>query len=135
MRGSGVGAVRRRRKLQTRRVAPQPVQTVERPLVLQKDVDHEIDVVEKHPVAGALAFDVTGGDAELLVQTVLDLLGDGYHLPVGGAVTDDEVVREIAPAVKIENDDFLGLLVAEGVDGVRQFRGQLLSSRWKSLCV
>jgi hypothetical protein len=78
---------------------------------------------------------VTGGDAELLVQTVLDFLGDGRHLPVGGAVTDDEVVGEIAPAVKIENDDFLCLFVAEGVDGLRQFRGQLLSSRWKSLCV
>ena len=131
MRGSGLGAVPRR-KLQTRSVTPQAVQTVERPLVLKEDVDHEIDVVEQNPVAGALALDVAGGHAQLLGEPVLDLLGDGNHLAVGGAVTDDEVIGEIAPAVKIENDDFLGLLVAEGVDGVRQFRGQLLSSRWKS---
>ncbi len=92
-------------------------------------MDHEVDVVEKHPVAGALALDVTGLELELLAQTLLDRLGNGDDLAVRGAMTDDEVIGEIAAAVKVENGDVFSLPVPGGIDGVSKFRGQLLSSR------
>ena len=80
-------------------------------------MDHEIDVVEKHPIAGALALDMSGLEPELLAQTLLDRLGDGNDLPVRSPVTDEEVVGEIAAAVKVENDGVFGLPVPGGVDG------------------
>ncbi len=93
-----------------RAVLPQPVERVVRALVGLLDVHDDIDVVEQHPPALALAFAAHRLGAKV-TQPALDGVDDGAHLPVGRgggeheAITDDQLIADV------DDLDVVGLLV------------------------
>lgn len=91
-------------------------------------MDDEVHVIEQHPLSVGLALDVLRLETELLGEVFLHGLGDGENLPVRVAVADDEVIREVAPAAKIENDDVLRLFVACRLDAVNELWSQCSTS-------
>ena len=50
----------------------------------EKDVDHEVHIVEENPFAVTAALDGVGKDAEILLEAMLDLIGDSDGLAVIG---------------------------------------------------
>jgi hypothetical protein len=66
-------------------------------------VHHHVDEVHQDPIADAPSFDVLRLQATLPTQAFLDRIRDRENLAGVRAVTDDEVVCEIAQPAKIEN--------------------------------
>ena len=90
---------------------------------------HEVVVVEEHPLAHAAPLDVTGRAFALALEPFLDRVGDRGDLSVARSVGDDEPVGEIAQSAKVQDEDVLALLVADGFDGLSKFAGQRAASR------
>jgi len=126
--GGGLGRVDGLVEIDEGGVAPEALEGVEAALLLEEDVDDEIDVVEEDPLGGAAPLDVARLHAEGLAEPFLDPVGYGGDLAVGRSVADEEVVREIAPAAKVERPRVPGLLVAGRIDGVEQLGPQRTSS-------
>jgi hypothetical protein len=91
-------------------------------------VDHEVEVVEQHPVAGSPPFHVAGGEAERAGERLLDRLRDRENLAGRRSVADDEVVGEVAQAAEIERQDVFGLLALCGLDRKEKFLLQRVAS-------
>ena len=105
--------------------APQPIEAVEVARVLREDVDHEVEVVEQHPLGARVAFDERR-PLLLRLERLFHRIGNGLHLPRIGARADHEEVRERARLAQVEHDHVGGLLVARrlnhGLDGLGQAR-------------
>jgi len=86
-------------------------------------MNHEVDVVHQNPLAPRPAFDVLGSQPECLSQSTFDLVGDRKDLSIGVAVADDEVVGDVADAVKIEDDQIFSLLASGSFGAFNEFRG------------
>ena len=111
-----------RRNLDPRHIAPKRLEPVEIARRGCEDVDDNVEVVQKDPLALALALNPSW--AVIWLQLEHDLLGDGFGLSRRRAGDDDEVVRIGNGAGHGENDDVLALLVGgERRDGDGQFSG------------
>ena len=124
---------RRRRRDQDRRrggigerqrvgAAPQALEAVEHPRVGGEDVDDEVEVVEQHPFAALVAFDVAGAELAGL-ERGFHAVGDGLHLPPVLAGAEDEIVGEGAGLTQVEREHVGALLGAHGVDRRQNRRG------------
>ena len=120
-------------------IAPQPFESVELTLLVKENVDHEIDVVEQHPLALAQAFDVSGLPPGLTRQTSFDTLDDRGDLATRGSVADDERVRHVGESTQVERDHVLGFSITRGfhtkqngvVRLVSQVRAPLTYKLWR----
>ena len=67
-------------------------------------MDDKVHIVEENPVALAAALDGVRNNAELLLEPVLDLVGDGDGLAViGGRGDQKEVGKARVDGVQLEN--------------------------------
>jgi hypothetical protein len=103
-----------RRQLEPRGVAPQLLEAVEAALVRLEHVHDEIAVVEEDPLELGLTLAAdrlrTG-----LAEFAFDLIGDGMHLPVGGAGGDQEVVGDDEQFPDAQGHDVRRLLLGGGL--------------------
>src|SRR3954452_8585545 len=78
---AGAAAGHALRKVDQRAVSPQPLEGVERALLLVLHMHHDLAEVDQHPAAVPLALTAyrLGADA---AQPVLDLVDDRLHLAV-----------------------------------------------------
>lgn len=81
-------------------------------------MDHHVEVVHENPFGVPASFHVVGLDLQLLSKTLLDGFGDGQDLAIRSPVADQEKIREVATAAKIEDEEVLRLLVPGRLDGV-----------------
>ena len=93
-------------------------------MLLVKQVNHDIDEVQHHPLGTFLARDMIDGLPRALAVR-RHRIGDGAKLPVARARADHEVVRHRADAAKVQNDNVLGLVLL-GVTVVVNALAQLL---------
>lgn len=105
-------------------VAPEQFQIVVIAAVGIEEVDDDVDVIDEDPgglvIAGhAVAVMAEGGGA------LVDGVGDGADLPVGGAGGDDEVVADGAEAAQVEDDD---VVASHLRDQAGEFEGELSGS-------
>jgi len=105
-----------------RRVAPQPLEPVEAPLLRDEHVDNEVDVVHQDPLSAPRALDVGRATRELALEPFLDRARDRGDLAVRGPVTNQEVIGDVAQAAQVEDDDLLRLLVLRGLDAADDLR-------------
>ena len=127
-RGPRFGGVRGRRRLQSGCVSPKSLQPVKGTLLVHKDVDDEIEVVHQDPVTYFPSFDVVGIELEVPAQALFHGIGNGEDLPAGRAVADNKVIGDIAQAPKVQDNDFLGLLLPGCLDALGEFWNQRGSS-------
>ena len=102
------------REIELRGIGPQLLEAVELPLLGLEHVDHHVGEVEQYPLALALALPADRLHAALHTQHILDLVGDGGHLPVAVAGHDDEVRGDHKRLGDIEHDRVDGLLRCGG---------------------
>ncbi len=75
-------------------------------------MDHKVHVVEQNPVALAAALHGVGQCAELLLEAMLDLIGDGDGLAVVRGGGHEEEIREAGvDGVEFEDAGVFALLV------------------------
>jgi hypothetical protein len=73
---------------------------------------HKVHVVEQNPVALAAALNGVGENAELLLEPVLDLVGDGNGLAVVRGRGDQKKVRQArVNRVQFQNAGILAFFV------------------------
>jgi hypothetical protein len=77
-----------------------------------EDVNDHIAPVDQNPIAGFLAFHL-GRHAELLAQTVCQLLGNRRNLTRRTARTNDQVIRHIRPTAQVNLNDVFGFVVID----------------------
>src|SRR5487761_1369097 len=99
-----------------RAVLPQPFERVEGTLVGMLHVDDDVDVVEQHPAALALAFPA-GGLGTGQPQPGLDLVDDRPDLADVGRRTEQERVGDHELLTLVVSDDAAGELVRRGCRG------------------
>ena len=80
-------------------------------------MDHEINVVEQHPLRLLVTLDVVGPQAGLF-QAQFDFVSNGLHLPRIASAAYHEVIGERArPLFQFQYGDFFCLLFQAGSDG------------------
>src|SRR6266851_5070518 len=110
-------------QLDLRAVLPQPFQSVERALLGVLHVDHDVQVVQQHPTAFALALTAHRAGPGL-AQVVLDRLDDGPYLTVIGRRAEQEHVGDDELLTHVVGDDVAGELVGRGRSGyLRKLNG------------
>src|SRR5919109_485589 len=114
---TGGGHRVRLRPVDTRSVAPQPLEVVEVALRRTEDVHHDVDVVQEPPAGIALTFAPRRTDAEPLPKDPLDLLDDAADLAAGHRRADHEVIGDHDQLAHIEDGDVLGLFGGGGSGG------------------
>jgi hypothetical protein len=73
-------------------------------------VDHEVNIVQQHPLSLLVALDRVGMDSGL-PESLLYLIRDGLNLPWVATRTDDEVIGECSGGlVHLQYGDVFGLL-------------------------
>jgi hypothetical protein len=95
-------------------------------------VNDEVDVVHQDPFAGASPFHVRGPQAGFS-KLSFDAVRDRDDLAVGIAVTDDEVIGDVAQSAEVEDDQVLGFLVAGSLRTDVEGGGKLGCQRFASL--
>jgi hypothetical protein len=100
------------------------LQAVERAPVADEHVNHEVDVVHQNPLGPQPSFDVGRLHPVASEEPFLDGVCDGQNLSVRRAVTDYEVIGNVAQAVEIKDDDVLRFSVAGRVDTVGKLGSQ-----------
>lgn len=79
-------------------------------------MNHEVHVIQEHPLSLGIALDVGGADSGFR-ESLLYLIRDGLNLPRVATRTDDEVISEgTGGLVHLQNRDFFGLFRFCGVD-------------------
>jgi hypothetical protein len=81
-------------------------------------VDYYVDVVQENPVALLQAFHAQGFDPGL-PQGLLQVLGQGLNVSLGGSGTDDEIVSETGKTPDIKNQRLNAFMIHQGAG--RQF--------------
>jgi len=72
-------------------------------------VDHEVNVIEQHPLRLVVALDVGGADSGF-PESLLYLIRDGLNLPRVATRADDKVVGERPGGlVHLQDGDVFGL--------------------------
>ena len=85
--------------------APQAFEAVIFARFGREDVDQQVAVIGQHPFGLAIAFDVGGKLAGVMLEPQADFVADGLHLFLIGSGADDEVVGESGDAREVEDDD------------------------------
>ena len=116
----GVGQLLLHAQRNPRRVAPQPVQGVEDPLLLVLHVHHDVPEVQEHPATLGLAFPAHRLDPGLLAQLVLHLVHDGVHQPLIGGRGEQEAVDQAHRLGDVVGVELGGVLVGGGPRGDAQ---------------
>ena len=78
---------------------------------------HEVTVVEKNPVARLVALDMVGPDL-VGPQPLHNGVGDGPHLALAVAATDQEVVGERTDFAQLQDSQILALAILHRDDGM-----------------
>ena len=117
----------------SRGVAPQAFEVVERPGVGLEDVDDHVSVVEEHPLGFGDALLPGGASFETVLDFLGDFVGEALHLSVGGAGGDDENSGDLQKVPYVEQHDIGRLLVVQRVGGaprqIDRFGGELRCDR------
>jgi hypothetical protein len=72
-------------------------------------VNHEVNVVQQHPLGLAIALDVSGTDSGL-PESLLYLIRDGLNLPGVATRADDKVIGERPGGfIHLQDSDVFGL--------------------------
>jgi len=96
---------------------PQTFEIVELARLLGENMDDEIRVIDQDPFALFVALGVGWAHPRGL-QTQLDLVCDGLHLPRVGAAAKDEVVGKCSGALfHLEDGKFFRFFVEAGLNG------------------
>lgn len=96
-------------------VSPEPLEGVEPAGRLLEDVDDDVAEVDEHPLPLGLSLDTEGLHAEVLAQTLLDVLAQSLNVGTGPARGDHEHVGEKEGALDVEQDDVGSVLGEDGV--------------------
>ena len=103
--------------LEARGRLPQALEIVELARLLREDVDHEVHVVNEHPLGLVVAFDVRGAEASAF-ETEFDFVGNGLNLARVGTAAQNEIVGEgSGTLLHFENGKLLGFFFEAGLDG------------------
>jgi hypothetical protein len=72
-------------------------------------VNHEVNVIQQHPIGLVITLDVGGADSGL-PESLLYLIRDGLNLPRVATRADDEIIGERPGGlIHLQNGDVLGL--------------------------
>jgi hypothetical protein len=83
-------------------------------------VNHEVHVIQQHPVSLLVALDRVGVDSGL-PESLLHLIRDGLNLPRVATRADYEVIGECSRGlIHLQNGDILGLFGFGGLNGFLQ---------------
>jgi len=93
-------------------------------------VDDDVPGVDQHPIAMGHPFH-PGAAIAVLLQGAQQVVGDGAHMPLRPARSDDQAIGHRALARKIDDHDILRLVlvkaaqnqVFEGLDATLDVRG------------
>src|SRR6202044_3219620 len=85
------------RRLKPLRRLPQALQIVKLARLLGENVDDEVDIVDKDPLALSIALDLRGPDSSIF-QAAFYFIGNGLYLPRVGAAAQDEIVGKCSGA-------------------------------------
>ena len=83
-------------------------------------MNHEVNVVQKHPVGLVVALDMGGTDSGL-PESLLYLIRDGLNLPRVATGTDKKIIGECSRGlIHLQDGDILGLFGLGGLYGFQQ---------------
>ncbi len=83
-------------------------------------MNHEVDIVQQHPVGLAVALDMGGTDPGL-PESLLYLIRDGLNLPRVATRADDEVIGECPGGfIHLQDGDIFGFFGLGGLYCVEQ---------------
>lgn len=97
--------------LETRRVAPKVLQTVEGAFVSMKDVDHHLQVIEHDPLTSREPVDRYGSNRAILSQSRFNFVRDGFDLRLRCGRTNHEKIGERRDCAQIQDNNIFRLLV------------------------
>jgi len=79
-------------------------------------MDNDVDVVEEYPLGLTAAFNGGCVEAEVLLEPVLDFVGDGDDLAIVGGRGDEEEVGESGVSwIEFENAGVFAFFVLAGL--------------------
>src|SRR5947208_16233937 len=107
-------------QLDARRAHPQALEVVELPHRHVEDVDHDVAVVQQHPLRVRQSLDRERPLAERPQEVLLDGLRDRLHLRVGAAAADDEVVGDRGEPARLQHHQVVGLVVEGGAGALER---------------
>ena len=90
--------------------SPQAFQVVKFARARRKNVNNEIDIVQKDPFSFRMAFHVQWAHT-LLLESLLDVICNGLIVTTRSSGADEEVVSEGTDFAQFEDDRILGFLV------------------------
>src|SRR6266853_1493903 len=96
----------------SRRIAPQPLELIERAQIRVKHVHHEVYVIQQDPAALCQSFDVMRGHAPRS-QAFDQMLGHAAHVRVRRPRRDHEVVRGTGQPAQIQHQRLDRLAVGQ----------------------
>ena len=107
-------------------VAPKVLDVVELPSFPVKNMHHCVEEVHAYPTGVLNALDMQGELTKLILQPLVDIVGDGLDLRVGVPFTDDEKIRGgIVEFSEVKFHDVFSFDVLNAVDDhiVQRFNG------------
>ena len=105
-----------RRNLDLLGMPPKTFQIIERARPIEKDVHEKVTVVQEHPFAVVVAFDVQRQLSPLILHLKVYFIGDGLVLAGVRPGADQEVVCQTGDLAKVENNDILRFLSLSRTD-------------------
>ena len=97
--------------LHQRRVTPEVLEAVVRPIVPMENVNNNLQIIEHDPLARWKAVNRHRANCMVLSQVGFDFAGDRFQLRLGCRRANHEEICKCGDCTQVQNDDVLRLFV------------------------